>query len=203
MITPQGATKSCSLWVRFRPNCARSFWWPVNGKSLAVWAGMVCPSAVRLKWTSPFWSTGSRSGSSISGSFEAASTTLTGTCEFISGRGSLGCANCARLSRSFSWKRDWPWTSCILSACWCSTRLQTLLPEVTGFLQPTTAQIASSEVWTGQNRSQLLLNGTLQWAIPQHGWPMQTPSITTTDTFRFNSVRKIMSESTTKWDHVL
>jgi len=64
----------------------------------------------------------------------------------------FGHTICARL-RCRSWKRDCPWLLCIVSVSWCSTRWQTLLPEITELAQLVIAQILFWEACGGQKRS--------------------------------------------------
>ena len=101
----------------------------------------------------------------------------------LTGRASHGCATCAQRRHSLSWNRACPQSLWTCSTAWWSTSEHVFFPETAGDKQPMIAHCWLRELWDGQNRWWLFSNGILQLGSPQHGWPIVTPSITTTDTF--------------------
>ena len=67
---------------------------------------------------------------------------------------------------------------------WCSRSAHVSRPDTTAKPQLTIEQTYSRSAWIEQKQSRLFFNGTLQLWDPQHGWPMQIPSVTTTEHLR-------------------
>lgn len=158
----------CSLWVHFQPNCARTLFF-CEVANPEVWLAcneVVCPVA--------------NSNSSLSSSTSARSEIFVTSLPSES----LGCATRARVRRSCSWNLDWPRSVCIFSIAWWSALLQVFEFGITGTEHPMIAQIWALSWWSLQYRSRLLDRGVWQLWTLQHGCPIVTPSITTTETLR-------------------
>ena len=156
MMIPQGATMICSLCMRLRPSWARIRSFLPLGSAPPTSKSSNSLAILAMSWFVVIVSSATES---------------------------FGWATSARWRRSLSRNLDCPLSRWICSTFWCAASEHMRLLATVRELQPTTAQIVLWWASLGQKRCRLFSSGFLQLWIPQHGQPMVTPSMTTTQTF--------------------